>query len=179
MAESATDLFKYSTGKQGLKDRGYPAPFIDSLTDHEAQSYCGVGNPLAIDPAQEAERIVDIGCGVGIDMLYAKHCLGSTQSIHGTELSQEMAAKARVHCIARGLPKNCITVVEGDQLPFADGYFDRVISNGVLNLSPQKEIIFSEIYRVLQKGGKLCVADIFLEDHAPQTSTPDPKSWAQ
>jgi len=126
-------------------------------------SFAGIGNPLAIGPIHDGETVVDIGCGAGMDLLLAARRVGPKGRAIGVDMTDAMVERARKSSAASG--KEQIEVRKGDatSLPLADETIDVVISNGVLNLVPEKELAFAEIVRVLKSGGRLHLADIALD----------------
>jgi SAM-dependent methyltransferase len=163
----AEGQFRYPTGLAGAEALGYETTFIAEAPAGMLASFCGVGNPFDLGKIEEGAAVLDIGCGAGFDLLCAARLAGPTGKVTGIDLTPEMAAKARQNLDEAGL-KN-VDVREGlaEELPFDDNSFDVVISNGVLNLSPDKERLFSEIHRVLRPGGRLQFADVVLKEELP------------
>ena len=123
-------------------------------------SFAGIGNPHAIAPLPGGARVVDIGSGAGTDLLLAARHVGSSGRAIGVDMTAEMRDRASAGARECGLTH--VEVLEGDatSLPLDDESVDVVISNGVLNLVPEKERAFAEIARVLRPGGRLQIADI-------------------
>lgn len=174
-AKSPEGLFAYPTGRQGLRELGYPPDFIDSLPDSVAQCYCGVGNPFAPGLPAKGAQVLDVGCGAGVDALAASYLSGGQGGVVGLEFSPHMLARAEENlraCAARN-----VIFQQGDAqaLPFADASFDLLISNGVYNLVPNKSRALAEAFRVLRSGGRLQMADQILEsEEAPACPLPQP-----
>jgi ubiquinone/menaquinone biosynthesis C-methylase UbiE len=141
-------------------------------------SFCGVGNPFTLGQVTSGATVLDIGCGAGLDLYCAARLAGPTGKVTGIDLTPEMAAKARQNLDEAGL-KN-VEVREGlaEELPFEDNSFDIVISNGVLNLSPHKGQLFSEIHRVLRPSGRLQFADVVLKEELPPAQM-SAKAWSE
>src|SRR2546422_4638855 len=139
---------------------GYDATELTALPREVTQSFAGVGNPHVIAPLPAGSTVVDIGCGGGTDLLLAARRVGPTGRAIGVDMTADMRAQARAGARAAGFTN--VEVLEGDatHLPLDDASVDVVISNGVLNLVPEKDRAFAEIARVLRPGGRLQIADI-------------------
>lgn len=174
-ATSPAGLFQYPTGRSGLVGLGYPTEFVDALPERVSECYCGVGNPFApLVPAKGA-RVLDVGCGAGVDALAAAYFVGSQGRVTGLEFSPHMLIRARENI--RLCNADNVTLLRGgaEELPFADASFDLLISNGVYNLVQDKARALSEARRVLRTGGLLQVADQILDaGQAPSCPLPTP-----
>jgi SAM-dependent methyltransferase len=159
VAQSPDGQFKYPTGKKGLEALNYENALIEKLPDAVASSYCGVGNPFSLGKINQGEKILDIGCGAGVDTILAAIVAGPKGTVVGVDIVPEMIARAERNLQLMDLNKVNLQKVSGEDLPFADDTFDVVISNGVINLIPDKEAAMSEIIRVLRPTGRLMVAD--------------------
>ncbi|MDA8100243.1 MAG: methyltransferase domain-containing protein [Nitrospiraceae bacterium] len=143
------------------------------------ESFCGVGNPFSLFPIQPGSAILDIGCGGGFDLYIASRKTGPTGSVVGADLTEAMVVRARENLSRAGVTNARVQKVESEFLPFANEQFDAVISNGVINLSPAKNILFAEIFRVLKPGGRFGFADIVLEKDLPPDMAASADAWAQ
>jgi SAM-dependent methyltransferase len=159
VAQSPDGQFKYPTGKKGLEALNYENALIEKLPDAVASSYCGVGNPFSLGKINQDEKILDIGCGAGVDTILAAIMAGPKGTVVGVDIVPEMIARAERNLQLMDLNNVNLQKVSGKDLPFADDAFDVVISNGVINLIPDKEAAMSEIIRVLRPTGRLMVAD--------------------
>jgi arsenite methyltransferase len=155
--------FMFPTGRAWAADLGYPAELLARVPDASCESFAGVANPFSLGRLEPGEDVLDIGCGAGMDSLIAAQMVGSTGSVTGIDVTPEMVAKARRSIAEMGLDR--VTIVEGsaEQLPFPDASFDVVISNGVIDLIPDKDAVFSEIVRVLRPGGRIQLADVTIQ----------------
>ena len=142
---------------------GYDAAELALLPMESTRSFAGVGNPFAIGPIRGGETVLDIGCGAGMDLLLAARRVGQQGVAIGVDMTEAMRQRARAAAASLGLQQ--VEVREGNatSLPVPDESIDVVISNGVLNLVPEKERAFAEIMRILRPGGRLQLADIVLD----------------
>jgi len=138
-----------------------------------------VGNPFAVSPIKKGSIVLDIGCGAGFDLVVASRLTGETGRVYGVDLTPEMVARAQANLAAIAVDNIEVIHVSSESLPFADNTFDVVLSNGVINLSPDKPQLFAEIHRVLHPGGRLQFADIILEKMLPPQLAGDVESWSQ
>lgn len=179
VSTSATGYFSYAVGKKGALQLGYPKELLDEIPDALLNAFCGVGNPLKIEKLSEGSYILDIGCGAGFDLFAASRMTGAAGRVVGVDLCKEMAARARINLSLLQVKNFEVLEVASETLPFLDHTFDRVISNGVINLSPDKIGLFAEIYRVLKPEGQLQFADIILDKELPPHLAAGVESWSQ
>lgn len=127
------------------------------------ESFAGVANPWTLGRVAPGEHVLDLGSGAGMDSLIAGLMVGPAGSVTGIDMTPEMSEKARSGAATLGLGN--VTFVEGEveELPFDDWRFDIVISNGVIDLIPEKEVVFASIYRVLRPGGRIQFADVTIQ----------------
>jgi SAM-dependent methyltransferase len=142
---------------------GYDAGELADLPSDCTASFAGIGNPLAIGPISKGETVVDIGCGAGMDLLLAARRVGPDGRAIGVDMTEAMIERARSSAASAGLKHVEIRKGDATAMPVSDGSVDVVISNGVLNLVPEKELGFAEILRILKPGGRLHLADIALD----------------
>ena len=154
--------FIFPTGRTWAEDLGYPEE-LSQVPDHIAESFAGVANPFSLGRLDPGERVLDLGSGAGMDSLVAALMVGEQGSVTGIDMTPEMVAKA--HSGAAELGLSNVTFVEGEAeiLPFDDSSFDVLISNGVIDLIPDKNAVFSSIYRVLVPGGRIQIADVTIQ----------------
>ena len=142
---------------------GYDGAELSSLPPDCTASFAGVGNPLAIGEIRLGDTVLDIGCGAGMDLLLAAKRTGSGGHAIGIDMTDEMLERARISATDAGISHVEVRRGDATHLPVSDGTVDVVISNGVLNLVPEKPLAFAEIIRVLKPGGRLHLADIALD----------------
>jgi SAM-dependent methyltransferase len=159
VSKSPEGQFQYPTGRIGLETLRYDKTLIDKIPDDVASSYCGVGNPFSLGKINSGEKVLDIGCGAGVDTILAAMMVGPDGSAVGVDLVPEMITRAESNLKMIDLKNIIFQNTSGEDLPFPDCTFDVVISNGVINLIPDKESALTEINRVLKSGGRFMVAD--------------------
>lgn len=175
---SAAGRFRYPTGRAGAIALGYDLSVLSDLPDDVLDTFCGVGNPLALESIHSGEKLLDIGCGAGLDMILASRLVGPAGRVCGIDLTPEMVEKARANFVRAGVNNANAVVAGSEAIPYDNDTFDVVISNGVLNLSPLKERSFREIFRVLKPGGRLRFADIILKEDLPAELANSLEAWS-
>ncbi len=155
--------FIFPTGRAWAEDLDYP-PELGNVPDTAVESFAGVANPFSLGPLEPGERVLDVGCGAGTDSLVAAQMVAPDGFVRGIDMTPEMLAKARAS--AAEMEARNVEFVEGEaeDMPFDDASFDVVISNGVIDLIPDKDAVFSEILRVLRPGGRLQIADVTIQN---------------
>jgi SAM-dependent methyltransferase len=142
---------------------GYDPAELAALPAGCTASFAGIANPHAIAPLAEGETVLDIGCGAGTDLLLAARRIGPTGRAIGIDMTDAMRNRALSSAAAAGLTNVEVYLSDATALPIPDASVDVVISNGVLNLVPEKDKVFAEIRRVLRSGGRLQLADIVID----------------
>jgi arsenite methyltransferase len=155
--------FIFPTGRGWAEDLEYP-PELGRVPDTAVESFAGVANPFSLGRLAAGERVLDLGCGAGTDSLVAAQMVGSSGSVVGIDLTPAMLAKARRAAAELGVTNADFVEGEVESLPFQDDSFDVVISNGVIDLVPDKDAVYSEIYRVLAPGGRIQIADVTIQN---------------
>jgi len=169
--------FHFHTGRP-LADRlGYEHVAVDALPDRAVESFAGVGNPFSLRRLQAGERVVDVGSGAGFDSFVAAGQVGPAGKVVGVDMTPEMLEKSRATAEALGFAHVEFREGLAEVLPAEDGWADAVISNGVINLCADKQVVFREIYRVLKPGGWLQFADIANGRPVPPEALRDIDLW--
>jgi arsenite methyltransferase len=169
--------FHFHTGRKLANILGYLDEWLVWLPSSAIESMAGTGNPFSLGELKPGEHVVDCGSGAGIDSLIAAHMVGPTGRVIGVDMTPEMLSKARRNAAESGMTN--VEFREGylESLPIADHWADVVISNGVLNLVPDKDASLREMYRVLKPGGRVQIADIALQKPVPEGSKGDVTLW--
>jgi arsenite methyltransferase len=162
VSEKPDTGFIFPTGRAWAEDLGYPDE-LANVPNGVVESFAGVANPWALGRLEPGERVLDLGSGAGTDSLIAAQMVGDEGRVVGIDMTLEMLAKARL--AAADLDLGNVEFVEGEaeDLPFADSSFDVVVSNGVIDLIPDKDVVFTELHRVLVPGGRLQIADVTIQ----------------
>jgi len=170
--------FHFHTGRPLAKMLGYPDEVIDRLPTACVESFAGTGNPLGLGALAPGETVLDIGCGAGIDSLIAARQVGPGGRVIAVDMTDEMLAKAERAANEAGLSNIEFRKGLAEALPAETGAVDVVISNGVINLCPDKLAVMGEVRRVLAPGGRFQIADIVVREEVPQSAKDDIDLWS-
>ena len=178
VAEEAHGAFHFELGQDVAERLGYGADVLCRIPLPAVESFAGVGYFFGLADLRPGERVIDLGSGSGMDAFLAAMLVGPTGRVVGVDFTPEQVQKARR--LADGAGIDHIEFREGriEHLPAADHSFDCVISNGVINLSPDKERVFTEAARVLRPGGRMAIADIVSERQLKEAITCNADLWA-
>jgi arsenite methyltransferase len=169
---------KFPVGPESAKKLGYGPAVVEALPSAVTESFCGVGNPFSLGEPEPGQTVLDLGCGAGFDTLLAAKMVGLNGKVIGIDMTREMVAKACHNTSLIGVTNVGFLLGEIELLPIRHASVDLVISNGVLNLCPDKPRVLGEVFRVLKSGGRLQMADILLEPHVTQEEVAVKGSWS-
>jgi arsenite methyltransferase len=163
VSEEPEKDFIFPTGRAWAEDLDYP-PELAHVPEYAVESFAGVANPFSLGRLAEGERVLDLGSGAGTDSLVAAQMVGERGHVTGIDMTPAMLAKARG--AAAEVRATNVEFLEGEAeaLPFPDETFDVVISNGVIDLIPDKDAVFAELNRVLAPGGRIQIADVTIQN---------------
>ena len=170
--------FHFHTGRPLAAMLGYEPQVLDTLPEGAVESFAGTGNPFLFGDLGPGETVIDVGCGAGLDSLIAARHVGPEGRVIAVDMTAEMRAKTEAGARKLGLKNVDVRDGYAESLPVQDGVADVIISNGVVNLCPDKQAVFREFYRVLKPGGRLQVGDILVHIEVPQDAKEDIELWS-
>ena len=162
--------FHFHTGRPLTKIVSYKDEWFKGVSELAIETFAGTGNPFAMGELASGEKVVDVGSGGGIDSLVAARMVGSDGKVVGIDMTQAMLMKARTAAAESGIDNVEFREAYMEEIPVSDGWADVVISNGVLNLTPDKQKTLAEMFRVLRPGGRLQIADILVSREVPDAA---------
>lgn len=170
--------FPYPIGKESALNLGYDPSWLESIPDEIVSHFVGVGNPFSIHKPERGNRVLDAGCGCGMDSFVASLLAGPEGRVCGIDLTEEMLALPG--SLLRKMESKNLEFCEAsiEAIPCEDNTFDVIISNGVLNLVPDKQTAFSELARVLKPGGVLAAADLVVMEEIPPEILESKDAWS-
>jgi SAM-dependent methyltransferase len=162
--------FHFHTGRPLARMLDYDDAWLDGVSEDTIASFAGTGNPFRLGVPAHGEHVVDVGSGAGLDSLIASHMVGSAGYVIGVDMTPAMLARARQGAAVSALQNVEFRDGFAEELPVPDEWADVVISNGVLNLAPDKAAALGEMQRVLKPGGRLQIADILVQKPVPASA---------
>ena len=154
--------FIFPTGRSWAQDLGYPEPELSRVPNETVESFAGVANPWVHGRVEPGQTVLDLGCGAGTDLLISAQMVGPEGRVIGVDMTESMLKRARESAAAMDLHNVELHQSLIESLPIEDASVDVVISNGVIDLVPDKDAVFGEIDRVLRPGGRLQIADVVI-----------------
>ena len=170
--------FIFPTGRSWARELGYPEPELGRVPEATAESFAGVANPWSLGRVEPGSVVVDLGCGAGMDLLIAAQMTGPAGRAIGIDMTPAMLARARASAREMGLDNVELHQSLIESLPLEDASVDIVISNGVIDLVPDKEAVFDEIDRILRPGGRVQVADVVIHTEVSEDARKRIDLWA-
>ena len=177
VATEPTRGFHFHTGRPLAQRLGYRDAWLAGIPEASIESFAGTGNPFNLGTLDAGERVVDVGCGAGIDNLIAAQMVSSTGHVIGVDMTPAMLEKAAASAAAADVDNVEFRAGYGESVPVPDEWADVVISNGVLNLMPDKVAALTEMARVLKPGGRLQIGDILVDKEVPQSAKEQIELW--
>lgn len=156
---------------------GYPRDLLDSLPEEASAAFAGVSNVAVEAPIEPGMRVVDLGCGAGLDSLIAARRAGGAGLVVGFDFSAEMLDRALMAARRSGASNACFARASAESLPLPDGFADLALINGIFNLNPYRQEIFRELARIVKPGGGVCGAELVLRDALPETLRSGGANW--
>ena len=178
VAEQPERGFHFHNGRPLAEMLGYAADAIDALPQGTVDSFAGTGNPFSMGALNEGETVLDLGCGAGFDTLQAARQVGPAGQVVAIDMTAAMLAKTRAGAAELGFEHVEVRLGYAESLPLEDASVDVVISNVVINLCPDKVAVMKEIARVLRPGGRIQIADIFVQRPVDQEAKDDIELWS-
>ena len=169
--------FHFHVGRTLAQMLDYPMDVVDALPPQVVESFAGVNNPFSMGDLNQGQAVLDIGSGAGLDSLLAAQMVGPQGHVTGVDMTPEMREKARANASLVGLTNVEFKDGLAERLPLPDASIDVVISNGVINLCPDKLAVYREIGRVLKPGGRLQIADVVVQKPLPDDAVADIDLW--
>lgn len=167
----------FPVGRWFAESLGYPADMLDQLPSLCSASFAGVSNIAIWAELPEGSRVLDVGCGAGLDALIAARRVGPNGSVVGVDFSAEMLGAAQASAKLANAPNASFIQTDAEGLPFEDGSFDIILANGIFNLNPLRERIVAEMRRVLKPGGRLYASELVLTEQGPSKTVCKLDDW--
>ena len=178
VADEPSGAFHFHRGPQYAAEwLGYDADALAMLPVDSTASFAGVANPHRIAPINAGATVLDIGCGAGMDLLLAAKATGATGRAIGVDMTEAMTARARAGARLIGLDNVEVRIGDALSLPIETETVDVVISNGVINLTPDKTKAFAEVFRVLKPGGEFHYGDIVVAEELSESTRSNMELW--
>jgi arsenite methyltransferase len=177
VAEEPGRGYHFHTGRPLVCMLGYHDGWLEGIPEDSIASFAGTGNPFRIGQLQPGERVVEVGSGAGIDSLIAAKMVGPNGQVIGVDMTPAMLQKARKSATEVGLGNVEFREGLAESLPVPDRWADVVISNGVLNLLPDKLVALQEMARVLKPTGRLQIGDILVQKAVPEDAKQQVDLW--
>ena len=170
LANQPNQTFHFHHGRPLAAKLNYPLDQVDAMPADAVESFAGMGNPFSMGSIQSGETVLDVGSGAGFDCFIAGQAVGPEGKVIGIDMTEAMLAKSRATAQQMGLGQVEFRHGYAEDLPMPDASVDVAISNGVINLCPDKYKAFEEIFRTLKPGGRLYLADVVAHKPVPDSA---------
>jgi SAM-dependent methyltransferase len=177
VAEAPGGAYHFHTGRPHAVRLGYPKAILDRLPEEACVAFAGMANPFYWETPKPGERVVDLGSGGGMDSFFTALCVGDEGRVIGVDMTPEMLDRSRRVAATYGFGNVEFRQGYIEKAPIEDGWADVVISNGVINLCPDKLGVCREIARMLHPGGRMMIADICIDKPIPESALRDIDLW--
>ncbi len=177
VAKDPSQGFHFHTGRTLVRLVEYEPEWLEGIPESSIEAFAGTGNPFSLGAIRTGENVVDVGSGAGIDSLIAAKLVNPSGRVVGVDMTAEMRERARTAAEEANLTNVEFRDGYAETLPVPDEWADVVISNGVLNLVPDKRAALSEMHRVLKPGGRLQIGDILVEQPVPEEAKENIDLW--
>ncbi len=177
VAEDPGKGFHFHTGRPLTEIVGYKDAWLEGVSESAVESFAGTGNPFAMGELASGENVVDVGSGGGIDALVAARMVAPGGQVVGIDMTPAMLDRARAAAAESGVDNVEFREAYMKEIPVPDGWADVVISNGVLNLTPDKQKTLGEMHRVLRPGGRLQIGDILVDREVSEAAKQKIDLW--
>lgn len=177
VATNPDGTFNFPVGKAFALKVGYPKEVLDSLSESMYESFTGANNPQPFVNLKESEIVLDLGCGAGLDLYFYAKTVGPKGKVYGVDISEEMLNKAIGNMKKTGTKNVELKCGFSDKILLDDNSVDIVASNGIYNLSPDKEAVMKEVFRVLKPGGRTVFCEIVLKEPLPDEIRKEMNDW--
>ena len=177
LANSPEFSYHFNHGLPLARLLEYSEEHLAGLPPEAVESFAGLGNPFSVGEIAPGETVVDIGSGCGFDTFIAGRLVGPAGKVIGIDMTDAMLKRSRKTAESLGLTQVEFKKGFAEDLPIPDDSVDVVISNGVINLTPDKYAVFQEVFRVLKPGGRLYLADIVAYKQVPDEAKEDVDLW--
>ena len=170
-------VYNFPVGKTFALKVGYPKKVLDTLPVSLTESFTGANNPHPFVELKPGEVVLDLGCGGGLDLYFYAKAVGPKGKVYGLDISEAMVNRAKENMKKTEMSNVEIHRGESDKLPFNDNFFDVTASNGIYNLSPDKESVMQEVFRVLRVGGRTVFCEIILKEPLSEDERKSHNDW--
>jgi len=177
VASTPGAIFNFPVGREFAESVGYPHEILDKLPSSVWESFTGAGNPQPYVDIKPGEKVLDLGCGAGLDLYLYVEEVGPSGRVYGLDISEEMIAKARHNIKILNLQNTEFLCTVADKIPLPSEFVDIVTANGIYNLSPDKSAVMHEVYRVLRPRGRHIFAEIILKAPLPEEIPKNVNDW--